>query len=186
MEEFHEVFLKWKLDCDIPQYDLPKGFSLRTYHYKDEENWFNIYRAADQYNRIYSSTFREYFGANTKELEDRQFYLCNEQGEAIGTATAWFNDDFHGESWGRVHWVAIKPEYQGLGLAKCLLSAVLKKLASLGHDKFYLRTYSMRDKAIQLYLGFGFEPVIYSVEDSEIWKGIAQEIPHKELESYRK
>jgi GNAT superfamily N-acetyltransferase len=186
MDEFLEIFLKWKTGVDLPDCELPDGFSLRSYHHMDEENWFSIYRAADQHNRVYSSTFREYFGANTDELSQRQFYLCNNEGEAIGTATAWFNDDYHGERWGRVHWVAIKPEYQGRGLAKCLLAAVLHKLAACGHDKCYLRTYSMRDKAIQLYLGLGFEPHISNDADLKIWHKIAREIPHPELASYRK
>ena len=29
----------------------------------------------------------------------------------FGTATAWFDNGYHGEVWGRLHWLAIVPEF---------------------------------------------------------------------------
>lgn len=36
----------------------------------------------------------------------------NEYGEVIGTTTAWYGKFQDDETWGRIHWVAVKPDYQ--------------------------------------------------------------------------
>ena len=179
--ELQEIFmLRPNLD-DIPVYELQKPFKLRNYHVGDEENWFQIYKAADQYNKIYSAMFKEYFGADEEKLGRRQFYICNADDETVATATSWYNEDYHGENLGRVHWVAVHPEYQGMGLAKPLISNVLQRLKGLGHEKCYLRTLSVRTPAICLYLSFGFRPDIRSEEDLQIWQKIGQRLNHPEI-----
>ena len=177
-----EIFLIRPDLEDVPEFELSEGFQLRNYHKGDEENWFQIYKAADKYNKIYSSMFKEYFGADEVKLGRRQFYICNEQGDAIATATSWYNNDYHGESIGRVHWVAVHPDYQGRGLAKPLLSNVLGRFKELGHKKCYLRTYHVRIPAIRLYLSFGFKPDIRSEKDREIWEMISEKFKELDLE----
>src|SRR5207248_4802613 len=93
-------------------------------------------------------------------LVERQCYLLNAFGQAIGTGTAWFNDNFEGKSFGRVHWLAILPEFQGRGLGKPLLTAICSRLRDLGHERAYLTTSTQRIPAIRLYLRFGFVPLI--------------------------
>jgi GNAT superfamily N-acetyltransferase len=167
-----EIFLIRQNLENIPDFPLPEPFTMRNYVIGDEENWFNIYKAADKYNKIYSSMFKEYFGADEVKLGRRQFYICNESDEAIATATSWYNPDYHGVHIGRVHWVAVHPDYQGRGLAKPLLSSVLLRLKGLGHHKCYLRTLHVRTPAIRLYLSYGFRPDIRSNEDRRIWEEI--------------
>ncbi len=174
---WQEIFMIRRGAHPVPKYVVPEPFTLRNYCVGDEENWFRIYKAADNYNRIYSSMFREYFGADQELLARRQFYLCDAEGTAIGTASAWLNPNFHGEALGRVHWVAILPEYQGRGLSKPLISAVCQRLLECGHQDSYLRTISVRITAIRLYLGFGFLPDVRSPHDAEIWQGICKHIP---------
>ena len=174
--KYSEIFLTRDSLDDIPQFDLPSGYYFRNYHFKDEENWFNIYRASDGYNKVYSTTFREYFGAKVNKLEKRQIYLCDPSGQAVATATAWNDKNFHGKHWGRLHWVAVHPDFQGKGLSKPLLSEALKRLYDCGHRKAYLRTFTMRKKALNLYLQFGFKPLILSEQDCRIWKELAAEL----------
>lgn len=92
-------------------------------------------------------------------------------GEAIGTATAWF-DTYRGQLYGLVHWVAIIPQQQGRGLAKPLLTAVCNRLRDLHHQGAYLITGTVRIPAIKLYLKFGFVPDIKSEQDAEAWRSI--------------
>ena len=139
--------------------------------------------------------FEEQFGAGREELGRRQFYLVDTGGPAIGTGTAWFKDDFGREirpltalspseaeresNWkryGRVHWLAIVPEYQGRGLGKALLSAVCGRLKELGHERAYLTMESVRVNAIGLYLGFGFEPLLRSEEERRVWEGVLRKV----------
>ncbi|MCM8534919.1 MAG: GNAT family N-acetyltransferase [Lentisphaeraceae bacterium] len=181
--DIQEIFMIRPDLENIPEHPLPESFKLRSYHKGDEENWFQIYKAADHYNKIYSAMFKEYFGADEVKLGRRQFYICDKDERAIATATSWYNDDYHGESLGRVHWVAVHPDYQGNGLAKPLISNVLTRLKDLGHKRCYLRTLSVRTPAICLYLSFGFKPDIRTEADKEVWRKIGQRLNHPEIKS---
>src|SRR5438552_10214427 len=103
--------LRENLD-NLPQFPLPSGFSLRWYQAGDETNWFRIQALADHYNEITSRLFQDQFGTDQQILADRQCYLVEPHGTVIGTGTAWFNDDFERARVGRVHWMAIVPEFQ--------------------------------------------------------------------------
>ena len=110
------------------------------------------------------------FGTDVAQLGQRQCFLLDAQQVPIATATAWFEDDFDGVPYGRVHWVAMVPRYQGRGLSKPLMSIVLTRMAELGHERVFLRTSTARLPAIQLYQQFGFVPLLGSSEDRMIWQ----------------
>jgi len=154
----------------LPEFALPRGFSLRRYQPGDEAQWIRIHLAADRFNQITPKLFREQFGADKQLLSPRQCYLLAPTSEVIGTGTAWFNDNFEGGRWGRVHWMAIAPEFQGRGLGKALLSAVCHRLRDLGHERAYLTTSTARVPAIKMYLQFGFEPFIKNDRDKQAWR----------------
>lgn len=157
---------------DVPEFPLPAGFSLRWYEAGDEAHWLRIHRAADPYNEITPELFRQQFGHDERPWRERQCYLCAPGSEIIGTGTAWFNDDFEGERWGRVHWLAILPGFQGRGLSRPLLSAICRRLRDLGHERAYLSTSTARLPAISLYLKFGFAPLMRGEWDETVWKPV--------------
>ena len=74
-----------------------------------------------------------------------------------------------GEERGRVHWVAIEPRFQGRGLAKPLLGAVMARLAHV-HRTAYLTTQTTSYRAINLYLDFGFVPYLLAASCEEGWR----------------
>ena len=140
----------------IPFYPLPENYSIRAYAPEDENAWVELQKRTDKFNKIDLELFHREFGYDTDILAQRMFFLLDSGKKIIGTATAWFNNDYHGEKYGRIHWVAIHPDYQGKGLSKPLLSTTCRKLVELGYDKAYLTTSSTRIPAINLYLKFGF------------------------------
>ncbi len=156
----------------IPQFALPSSFSIRWYQSGDAQAWVKIQQQADQYHSITPALFEREFGHNDAVLQDRQCFLCDASGQAIGTATAWFNDNYRGKPYGRVHWVALVPAMQGKGLAKPLLSAVCSRLRELNHTRAYLVTETARIPAINLYLKFGFVPEIKSANDLSAWREV--------------
>jgi len=177
---------------NVPEFTLPTGFALRWYQPGDEAHWQRIHVRADCYNEIMPELFRKQFGTEGKrelpavpaseprrgmnsalhELCRRQCYLLDPKGEVIGTGTAWFDNDFEGARWGRVHWVALVPEYQGQGLSKRLMTALCRRLRELGHDRAYLSTSAARIPAVKLYLQFGFKPMLRTAADEAIWREI--------------
>jgi GNAT superfamily N-acetyltransferase len=161
---------------DIPTFELPPSFSIRWYEQGDDRSWINIQKHADQYNTITRELFEREFNNDAESLAERQCFLIDLHGTAIGTATAWFDNNYDGRPYGRVHWVAIIPRLQGQGLAKPLLTTVCQRLRDLGHQRAYLITSSERIPAINLYLRFGFAPEIKSIYDSEIWTDIQKRV----------
>ena len=158
---------------DIPEFALPAGFSLRWHEPGDEQAWFQIHLAADRENEITPGLFTRAFGLDSALLAQRQCYLLDLAGAVIGTATAWFDDNFQGMPFGRVHYVALLPPYQGRGLSKPLMTAVCRRLRELGHDRAYLTTSSSRLPAIRLYRHFGFEPLIRSEAEARMWEELS-------------
>lgn len=175
-----EVFMARPDLSGLPKQELPAGYSIRVYQPGDEAAWVRIQELADRYNKVTLETFESDFGYDPGGFQTRGFFLIAPNGEAVGTASAWYDNDFEGESWGRVHWVAITPEHQGRGLSKPLLARVLHRLAE-EHDKCYLVTSSARIPAISLYLKFGFRPLIRGEAGREGWLHVQQVMPHLEL-----
>ena len=161
---------------DIPQHELPSPYSIRPYRPGDEEAWLQIHLEADKYSKITRALFRGEFGADAAQLQERQLYLCDAAGNEIGTTTAWFDDDYHGLPYGRIHWVAIVPSMQGRGLAKPMLAAACNRLLELGHERACLGTHTVRVPAIVLYLTFGFVPDVRSDEELRAWHDVRDAI----------
>ena len=160
----------------IPEFHVPAGFALRWYQPGDEAMWFTIHKLADHHNQITPELFAGQFGSDSVLLAQRQCFLFGPCGQAIGTASAWFDDNFDGGRIGRVHWVALVPEYQGRKLSKPLMTAVCRRLRELGHVRAYLTTLTARKPAIQLYLRFGFSPLIENEEDRALWREILSKL----------
>ncbi len=153
---------------EIPRYNLPPGFALRWYRPGDEDVWRAIQAAADRYNDITPSLFDEVFGDARQALPQRQCYLLDAHGEPVGTATAWYHPE--DPACGRLHWVAVRPAFQGRGLARPLLTAVCGRMRALGHARAYLTTSAARYPAIRLYHRFGFRPEIHTPAEAEVWQ----------------
>jgi GNAT superfamily N-acetyltransferase len=64
------------------------------------------------------------------------------------------------------------PSYQGRGLSKPLLSIVCERMRDLGHDKAMLSTSTARPVAVNLYLHFGFRPLIRHDTDRANWDAL--------------
>ena len=92
--------------------------------------------------------------------------------DLIGTATAWLDDIYGAPGTGRLHWVAIVPEYQGRNLAIPLTYFTLSLFPALGCSRAYLLTNAVRIPAISLYLKLGFKPVIGDPEEQCAWEEI--------------
>lgn len=169
------MMVRHNLD-NIPHYDLPAGYMLRRYQPGDEAVWRQIQVAADQYNDITPELFLREFGVDIDRLAERQLYLGDPGGQLIGTATAWLDAYYQDPAYGRIHWVAIVPAWQGQGLAKPLMTAICRRLKGLGHQRAYLTTASVRIPAINLYLQFGFVPFISSPQDEQVWGDLASRV----------
>ena len=81
-----------------------------------------------------------------------------------------------------VHWVAVRPAYQGRGLGKAMLSFTLNQLAQW-HDRAFLGTQTKRLAAIWLYLSFGFVPDLEQPGAIEAWRTVKEQLHHPVLDA---
>jgi GNAT superfamily N-acetyltransferase len=157
---------------NIPAFAPPPGYSIRWFQSGDEEAWRRIQSAAEKFHQITPDTFARVFGRNASWLSQRLCFLVDPAGHLIGTGSAWFDDNFDGRKFGRVHWMAVLPEEQGKGLGKVLMTAVCQRLRELKHTNAYLITSTARVAAIKLYSRFDFVPLIRTDDDRKIWEAI--------------
>jgi len=145
----------------IPYPTFTPSVSLRLYKKGDEAIWTRIWREAEPFDEIKDSTFHESLGTDEAVLERSVWFAVDEFGNDIGTVTAWSepkDSESHPEyaGWGRVHWVAVVPAWQGRGVGKMLLWHCLNELLHHGHHQTFLVTSSGRIGAVAMYQKFGF------------------------------
>src|SRR5699024_7914795 len=89
---------------------------------------------------------------NMHEMEQRCLFLENPKGEVIGTTTAWYgNLTRDSKICGRIHWVAILPEYQGKQLSKPLLSEAMNRLSQY-HNQAFLTSQTTSYQSVNICL----------------------------------
>ncbi len=166
---------------DIPTFPFPSGFGIRPMTKEDIGLWTDIQRDAEPYLSIKDDTFASEFGDHPEAIQWRCFIVTGPDGRGVGVVSAWYNRDFRGQDYGRVHWIAIRPPCQGMGLGKAALSYVMHKLAQW-HERAYLVTHAKRTAAVKMYLNFGFEPDLTPPGALESWKSAAESITHPLLD----
>lgn len=167
---------------DIP---LPEGYFIANYKDGDHLLWADIEVAAKEFSSIDKALerFSEYVDFK-QQLQSRCFFLYNSSGEAIGTSMGWYDNNFNGEKLGRLHWVAIKPEYQGRRLGKPMVAMALKRIQQ-SHDKAYLSSQTTSWKAINMYLDFGFRPLYFSENCKKAWEMLTEKLKHPGLKQIK-
>ena len=145
---------------NIDEYKLPEEYKFVLFNDGDEKSWVDIEMNAGEFLsyeegiEVFNLYYRDYY----EELKNLCIFIENDKGEKIATATAFFLEEPVGDITGNVHWVSIKPEYQGKHLSKPLICETLKILRGLGHKKTLVHTQTHTWLAVKLYLDMGFIP----------------------------
>lgn len=155
---YMDVLMRRKIGTPIFTHSLPEGFKFSYFQSGDEKSWAKIETSVLEFNNETDSLLyfqREYLPLIT-ELERRCIFIENDKGEKVATATAWFAySGIRRDPW--LHWVAVHPGYQGLGLGKALISKAIQLMKEIEGDRdFYLHTQTWSHVAIRLYLKAGF------------------------------
>ncbi|HHY08986.1 MAG TPA: GNAT family N-acetyltransferase [Firmicutes bacterium] len=155
-----------------PSKQLPPGFRLRFYQQGERAAWARITTQAGEFAHVSAALerFQNEFGPKEAQLPERCLFLENDAKIPIGTAIGWYGR-LRSRLLGRLHWVAIIPAYQGLGLARPLISRAINVMAKF-HTKAYLTTGTGSFKGIKLYLDYGFKPLIETEKHKIGWRRI--------------
>lgn len=138
---------------------LPRGYRYRLYRRGDIHHWSAIQTAVAEFDQPEKAAvhFQKEFLSDEAELARRMVFIDDSSGRPVADAAAWWKDD---EACGRVallHWVAVHPDRQGLGLGRAVSSMALSLFASEGPTgDIWLTTQTWSHVAIGLYLSLGF------------------------------
>ena len=161
----------------IPEAVWPEGFTMRPMSLDDIGLWTDIQRDAEPGVTIPDTLFRDEFGGDLEAIRWRCFIATDRHGLGVGTISAWYDRDFEGEDVGCIRYLAIRPRFRGLGLAKAALACALQRLAEW-HQRCCLAVSAENAAAIRLFLRFGFEPALRSPEARADWKEICERLGH--------
>ncbi|MDD3183916.1 MAG: GNAT family N-acetyltransferase [Anaerostipes sp.] len=185
---FYKLLLEMDSIDEAPQYELPDGYEFVFYQPGDRDTWIEIEQSAKEFDSYEDGRkgWKKYFEGKDHELVNRMFFIVNEDGKKVGTASAFYDiygKDLSGAGW--VHWVSVRREYQGQGLARPLISHALKILKSLGYTKAKVPTQTITWLACKLYLDFGFYPERENVKENlDGWRVIKTLTNHPKLEAF--
>lgn len=158
--KYYELLLEQEVSGAYTETPLPEGYRFVWYQDGDKKEWKEIEYSAKE---LISSEegercWEQYYAGKEEELLTRMLFIETDAGEKIATATAFYEPrDPDGAGW--LHWVSIKREYQGKGLARPLISRALNRLVELGYTKIKIPTQTTTWVAVRLYLSYGFRPI---------------------------
>ena len=158
---------------NFPAYALPEGYQFAKFTPEDESAWVRLQTVVTHVENEQQGRqiFREEFlqageevpcaeCSGYEETVCRTVLVKDTAGNLVGAATLWMGDTF-GETWQRVHWVAVHPDHQGKGLAKCMLARMLALYQELGCESpIYLTTQTKTYRAVRIYAQMGFSPYL--------------------------
>lgn len=166
----------WMIHRDLaraPRHELPRGYAFRFFREGDIATWMRVQQAAIPEFTVTEKMFHDDMPGDTALWSQRVLFLVGPEGDDIGSITAWHAEEPPGVLVGQVHWVAIVPAAQGRGLGKPLMSAALALMRERGLNQAVLQTETGLFPALNLYLRFGFEPLLRGAADRDGWLAVA-------------
>ena len=165
---YYELLLERNLEY-VPRIELPQGYRFVFYKPGDRDAWIDIEKSAKEFIGYEQGliSWNKYYENRQEELSARMVFIENSAGEKVATATAFYDiyeRDKSGDGW--LHWVAVRREYQGKGLAKPLISYVLNVMRELGYRHAKIPTQTTTWLACKIYLDLGFMPLPKNVVNS--------------------
>ena len=174
-----------RADLDnLPHFELPEGYRFVFYRPGDRDQWIAIEQSARELTSFEqgAEVWQKYYGSVEHLMDQRMLFIENAQGEKVATATAYPHD---APGLGQVHWVAVRRDHQGCGLARPLISRVLERMKELGCNRAMLTTQTTTWVACRLYLDFGFRPSEEAMQDElEGWCILRALVDHPALQEF--
>jgi mycothiol synthase len=161
--------------ADLPEPELPSGFSFRPATTDDADELAELVTAA--YDPVHDTPWD---GARmqTELLEAadvlQTWVAVDAQGRIHATASERLLPYIYPEGTGYVHFVGTLRDSQGLGLGRAITLRVLRGFVDRGLTKAVLNTADFRLPAVRLYLQLGFIPEYREDSERSAWSALFQ------------
>ncbi len=183
------VHLEMRRDLEsIPHFELPNGFRYVFYKVGDRDAWIDIESSAGEFSTYEGGlkNWNIYFGGRDDILSDRMIFVEDAFGNKDATCTAYYDvtgKDTSPDGW--MHWMGIKKEFQGRGLAKPLFTRAMRQMKSLGYTHCKIPTQCNSWLACKVYLDLGFRPTEESrVNGKDGWRIVKALTNHPALAEF--
>jgi GNAT superfamily N-acetyltransferase len=163
------IMIKYDVE-NYPRFALPEGFYITGYRDGLEKEWAIIELEQQDMGSLERAeeTFRKAFMSEPQWLKDRCLFVMDGAKNKVAAVISLWIGTLVDEPHNRVHWIATKEEYQGLGLIKGALTYVMDLYHRLGQTGYiYLTTQTYSYKAINIYKKFGFEPYLGQLHSAD-------------------
>ena len=154
---------------DLRDLPLAAPLDLRPFRAGDESLWVDLQMSTGVYRSISHETFSRDLGTD-RSLHEERIVFVERQGVAVATGAAWLAKPPLSSEWGRLHWIAVRPEFHRRGIGRALCLALLDRMRSWGHSHCSLTTGSSNQRAIRLYRSIGFSAFPRTAEEREYWE----------------
>ena len=185
--KYYELMLERNLN-DLPHFPLPEGYRYVFYQEGDRDRWIDIEKSAKEFTSYEQGleSWNRYYGGRENTLTNRMVFIEDTDGRKVATATAYYDVrgiDQSGD--GLLHWVAVRRECQGRGLAKPLITHVLDIMRRLGYTHAKIPTQTTTWLACKVYLDLGFRPIPENaVHSRDGWRIVKALTDHAALEEF--
>ncbi|TLS50814.1 GNAT family N-acetyltransferase [Paenibacillus antri] len=144
---------------------MPPPFRIRTCRKEELDIWkampFDDADTAEAYRGYMTNFFQDVYAGEGDSFFEKCLFVCDADDKPIATCFVW-------KAYNRVntlHWFKVLKPYEGRGIGRALLTAVLQDLQPEDYP-VYLHTQPASYRAIKLYADFGFvvltDPVVGS------------------------
>lgn len=138
---------------------LPDGYRFELYRGEEDiKKWAEIETSVLEFpsEAEAESYFKKTFLPLEEQLKERCLFVVAPDGTYVATTTAWYTTD-DCERLALLHWVSVRPDYQGLGLGKSVVQKALLLFQKLEPGlPAFLHTQTWSHPAVRLYHKLGF------------------------------
>ena len=170
-----QLKMYWFTSRPLAELTLPEGYAYSHFaeatRERDIRDWnasICTWASSDESDE---ERFRREIYNYSDITPEEDVWFLDYRGEHIGTATSFVHKSTGA---GDMHWVGIKAEYRGRGLAKYLSYIVQKTLRDRGVPYISLTTDEWRGAAVKSYLTAGFLPVEYAEGMVSRWEAVLE------------
>jgi GNAT superfamily N-acetyltransferase len=136
--------------------DLNPDYYFRNCRPEELELWkafpFDSDTVPAEYEDFMNQIINDSYSREMDTFFQNTLFVCNNEGEPVATCSHW-------KAYGKIntiHWLKTRKAYEGKGIGRALLSAIMKRFDSKDYP-IYLHTQPGSFRAIKLYSDFGFQ-----------------------------
>lgn len=156
---YYNIVMQRKPGKPIPNFALPEDYSFVPFTGGSETAWAEIEASVGEFDSVSEALeyFQQEYLSYPNEVERRTIFVQTSNFKKVATVTSWWNytEERRDPS---LQWIAVMPEYQGIGLGKAAVFEGMKKMLMIEGDReIFLHTQTWSYRAIGIYLQAGFE-----------------------------